>query len=96
MCRVLKLLPAAESERGALYGLDPLTLAQLALKDASKIAAARADWSMVHLQQVRPSATGACRMGRCIWKSTDHAAVRPIAECTGLAQGIACAFGNCS
>lgn len=55
MCRVLKLLPAEESERGALYGLDPLTLAQLALKDASKIATAHADWPMVHLQRVSPS-----------------------------------------
>ena len=52
MCQILKGIPAAQSENGALYGLDPQTLAQLALKDASKAVEMEPDWPKVRLFQV--------------------------------------------
>lgn len=52
MCQILKGIPAAQSENGALYGLDQQTLAQLALKDASKAVEMEPDWPKVRLFQV--------------------------------------------
>lgn len=40
------------SEHEALYGLDPMALAQLALKDASKVVEMEADWPRGHILQV--------------------------------------------
>lgn len=40
------------SEHEALYGLDPMALAQLALKDASKAVEMQPDWPRAHLLQV--------------------------------------------
>ena len=52
MCQTLRGIPAAVSEHEALYGLDPMALAQLALKDASKAVEMAPDWPRVHLLQV--------------------------------------------
>ena len=52
MCQTLRGIPAAVSEHEALYGLDPMALAQLALKDASKVVEMEADWPRGHILQV--------------------------------------------
>ncbi len=52
MCQTLRGIPAAVSEHEALYGLDPMALAQLALKDASKVVEMESDWPRGHLLQV--------------------------------------------
>ena len=52
MCQTLRGIPAAVSEHEALYGLDPMALAQLALKDASKAVEMVPDWPRVRLLQV--------------------------------------------
>ncbi|GAQ84626.1 zinc finger (c3hc4-type ring finger) family protein [Klebsormidium nitens] len=43
LSRQLRVIPAAQSESRALYGLDPLSLAQLALKDADRAIELQAD-----------------------------------------------------
>ena len=52
LCQRLRTIPASQSERHALYGLDPLTLAQLAFKDAQRAVDLQPQWAKAHLQQV--------------------------------------------
>lgn len=47
-CRELRGLPASESERRARYGQDPMALASLALKDASRAVELRPQCSQAH------------------------------------------------
>ena len=51
-CRTVREKPAAHSEVQALYGLDPMHLAQLALKDAQRAFAAVPGSAPALLQQV--------------------------------------------
>ncbi|BDA43943.1 LON peptidase N-terminal domain and RING finger protein 3 [Coccomyxa sp. Obi] len=51
LCRKLRSIPAAQSEAHALYGLDPFTLAQLALKDAERAVTLQPKWATAYLQQ---------------------------------------------
>jgi hypothetical protein len=53
LCQRLRSIPAAQSEAHALYGLDPFTLAQLALKDAQRAVTLQPAWPRAHLQQAR-------------------------------------------
>lgn len=48
----LREIPAAQSESNALYGLDPMHLSQLALRDATRAAAMLPKQPTAHLQQV--------------------------------------------
>ncbi|KAJ7558039.1 hypothetical protein O6H91_04G023100 [Diphasiastrum complanatum] len=47
----LRKIPAASSEEHALYGLDPMSLVQLALKDVEKLLKLRSDWPKVYLRK---------------------------------------------
>lgn len=52
LCQRLRNIPAAQSEAHALYGLDPLTLAQLSLKDAERAVSLQPRWPKALLQKV--------------------------------------------
>lgn len=59
MSQLLRSIPASLSEEDALYGLDPLSLAQLALKDANKTVEMQPKWARTRLHQVGTSSPAA-------------------------------------
>ncbi|CAM6114139.1 unnamed protein product [Calypogeia fissa] len=53
-CRLsqqLREIPASTSEENALFGLDPMSLVQVALKDAEKLLKLRPDWPKAFLRK---------------------------------------------
>lgn len=48
----IRSIPAAQSEYAAINGLDPVMLAQLALKDAQRAATFQPDSVLPHVLQV--------------------------------------------
>eukprot|EP00271_Cylindrocystis_brebissonii_P006389 TRINITY_DN1915_c0_g1_i1.p1 TRINITY_DN1915_c0_g1~~TRINITY_DN1915_c0_g1_i1.p1 ORF type:complete len:548 (-),score=94.81 TRINITY_DN1915_c0_g1_i1:134-1777(-) len=51
LSRRLREIPAAQSEQKALYGLDPTSLAQLALRDAEKVLKLVRDWPKAYYRK---------------------------------------------
>lgn len=49
----LRKIPAAQSERQALFGLDPLSLLSLALKDAEKLLQLQPEWAKAHFRKAQ-------------------------------------------
>ena len=101
----LREIPAAQSESNALYGLDPMHLSQLALRDATRAAAMLPKQPTAHLQQVcsqlalQPSRLLACIGGQagigCLldWLTTTCAAavLMSAGSCCQVPDSVRCA-----